>query len=139
MMRRVFITAFLLSLVGCDDPPNNTELCRDVYEALCYRADECDTYTYLNECIAHYREECSVMRLHDGVNEPTEDSAQACVDAIGTLDCEGGLDPATLDQCSFLREPPEVSEDAGGDGDVDADVDADADASADDGDVEAGE
>lgn len=125
MMRRAIITALFLSVVSCDEPPNNTELCRDVYDALCIRADECGVYTYLTECRTHYYESCRVMRLHDGVNEPTDETAEACITAISTLDCDSGLDPSTVDSCSFLAPPPE---DAGPDGDGDVDVDADGDA-----------
>lgn len=125
MTRRAILIALFFSMVSCDEPPNNTELCRDVYDALCVRADECGVYTYLRECQAHYYESCRVMRLHDGVNEPSEETAAACIDAIATLDCEGGLDPSTLESCSFLAPIPE---DAGTDGDGDVDVDADGDA-----------
>jgi hypothetical protein len=124
MTKRAIIPVLLLTLASCDEPPNNAELCRDVYDALCVRADECGVYTYLNECRAHYYESCRVMRLHDGVNEPTDESAAACVSAIATLDCEGGLDPSTVGACSFLAPLPE---DAGADGDGDVDVDADGD------------
>lgn len=127
-MQRAIVVAIVVLAAACDEAPNNTELCRQVYEALCEKNDECGTYTYLNECVSHYREECRVMRLHDDVAEPTEEAAAACVAAIRAMGCEGvdgpnDLDPSELSECRFLREVPD-----GGGGDADGDVDADADA-----------
>jgi hypothetical protein len=132
MMRRAIVAVSLLLAASCNNAKNNMELCRKVYDALCVKADECGTYTYRQECITHYREECRVMKLFDGIDEPNADQTDACVTAIGDMDCDSELDPSTLSECRFLREP---SDGGDGDGDVDADADADGDAEP-DGDAE---
>ena len=132
MMSRLFISGMMaLSMVvaGCDEPPNNTDLCRTIYGALCDRAEACRGEDFdVDDCRAHYWEQCRTRVLAEGAAEPTEQETQACVDAIGTMDCSD-LDPRTLEECSFFV-PVE------GDGDADSDVDGDADSDA-DGDVDA--
>jgi hypothetical protein len=131
MQRAIAVAIVVLAAASCDEAPNNTELCRKVYTALCARNEECGTYTYYDECVSLYREECRVMRLHDRVTEPTEEETAACVEAIGELDCDGTLDPSEASECRFLREVPDGEGDGGADADADGDGDTDADADTD--------
>ncbi len=105
---------------ACEPKETNTDLCRDVYTALCHRAFECEQVDELNACLVYYREDCRVRRLHRNVAEPTDSALAACVAAIADLDCET-LDPTALPECPFLVQPePDAGVD-GGDGDGDAD------------------
>ena len=130
MMKRLLVVLTFLLLVNCDESPANTELCRDVYTALCTHSHDSCGLEHLDECISYYFESCRVQRLHSGITPPTDEEEQACIDAIPTLEC-GDLDPGKLEVCSFLREPPETDGDGDGDTDGDADADAEGDADAD--------
>lgn len=136
-MRSTITILSLVLLAGCDEAPNNTELCREIYTALCHRADVCGTIESLDDCIVFYREDCLVRRLPGSVTTPTDEEAVACVEAISELNC-GYVDSSNIvdiDECSFLIEPNDDagpgdsgSGDAGGgDGDADADTDGTVD------------
>lgn len=122
-VRIAMLTLVLLS--GCDESPTNTGLCRDIYTALCQRADECGDLESLDECILFYREDCRVRRLPADVRDPTESEAAACTTAVAGLDCShvSSADVLELSACSFLVEPPEdagvgdTGNDSGGSGD----------------------
>lgn len=105
MKRTITILALGLVLTGgCSDNPNNTELCRDVYEAFCHRADECGAIESLRECLRFYRDDCRTRRLPPNVLEPTEDQVDECLAATAEMSCND-LDPTLLDECSFLVPP----------------------------------
>jgi hypothetical protein len=129
VMTRGIALLGLCLLCGCDENPTNTALCRNIYTALCNRADECGEIESLDECIVFYREDCRVRRLPANVREPTESEVDACLAAVTALDCSHttSADVLELSACRFLVEPPEDAgvEDTGTDSGGDADAAAD--------------
>jgi len=127
-MKRVIAMAGVgVALLGCEPKETDTALCRQVYTALCRRANACDELEELQACLTYYDEDCRFRRLHRGTAKPSAEEVDACLAAVSTMSCEE-LDPTRLPECPFLVQPPSDAGVDGGDAASDASPDGDLDA-----------
>jgi hypothetical protein len=111
----------LISAASCGDPLHDYGDCVKIETARCELRERCEPGFDLATCEAYYEEFCRTREIDGPDGKSASDAeVQACVDAIGTLDC-AVLDDSTdetdlLTDCSFLWPKPEDDdEDAGAD------------------------